>query len=146
MMNDFLRPNWPGWIDLRPFQMWCCKTLPSVFDESMSYYEVLCRVRDILNGCIKDIQLTADELQRFETQVNQQFEELKTGTWIEGTIPYLDMLLKKFIPVAMLPGLTEDGYFCIYIPESWDSIRFGTTGYDTVVPCQLEYGHLVMYY
>lgn len=139
-------PGWPGWINLEPFKMWCCRTLPTVFDDEMSYYEVLCKVKDVLNGVIEDVQLTAEELNDFETSVNQQIAELKTGTWIEGTIPYLDMLLKQFIPVAMLPGLTDDGYFCIYIPESWDTIKFGTTGYDTVVPCQLEYGHLVMYY
>lgn len=137
-------PN--GWVELEKFHMWCYQALPTVFTNEMSYYEVLCKVREILNGTITDLKLTANELMEFEKQVQQQFEELKSGTWIDGTIPYLDMLLKKFIPVAMFPGLTEDGYFCIYIPSSWETIQFATTGYDTVVPCQLEYGHLVMYY
>lgn len=139
-------PGWPGWINLAPFRAWCAQTLPTVFDESMSYYEVLCKVLEILNGAIEDIEVTAKQLEDFIKEVNQQFEELKNGTWIEGTIPYLEKLLKQYIPVAMLPGLTEDGYFCIYIPKSWDNIMFATTGYDTIVPCQLEYGHLVMYY
>lgn len=138
--------NWNGWIELHSFKLWCCRVLPAVFDESMSYYEVLCKVMEILNGVIDDVNLTKEQMIQFEQSVNQQFTELKTGTWIDGTIPYLSMLLEKYIPVAMLPGLTEDGYFCVYIPQSWDTIQFATTGYDTVVPCQLEYGHLVMYY
>lgn len=138
--------SWNNWVNLETFKLWCCRVLPTVFDESMSYYEVLCKVMEILNGVIDDVNLTKEQLQAFEQQVNQQFEELKTGQWIDGTIPYLSMLLEKFIPVAMLPGLTDDGYFCINIPSSWNTIQFATTGYDTVVPCQLEYGHLVMYY
>lgn len=138
--------NWNGWVELNSFKLWCCNTLPAIFDESMSYYEVLCKVMEILNGAIDDINLTKENLQAFQESVNQQFSDLKSGTWIDGTIPYLDMLLKKFIPVAMLPGLTEDGYFCVWIPHSWNTIQFATTGYDTVAPEQLEYGHLVMYY
>lgn len=42
-------------------------------------------------------------------------------------------------------GITETGYFCVWIPDSWKDIMFATTGYDTVVPTQLEYGHLVIY-
>lgn len=43
-------------------------------------------------------------------------------------------------------GLTDSGYFVAYIPESWNAVRFATTGYDTVVPTELEYGHLVLYH
>lgn len=133
-------------IDIERFHCWCIQNIPAVFTEGMTYEEQICKILQILKGQEKNLQLTKEELQEFENQVNQQFEELKNGTWIEGTIPYLEKLLKEYIPVAMFPGLTQDGYFCIYIPSTWDSIMFATSGYDTVVPCQLEYGHLVMYY
>lgn len=42
-------------------------------------------------------------------------------------------------------GLTQEGYFVAFIPESWRDIMFATTGYDTTVPTMLEYGHLVLY-
>lgn len=42
-------------------------------------------------------------------------------------------------------GINQDGYFVAYIPGSWSDIMFATTGYDTVVPTQLQYGHLVLY-
>lgn len=43
-------------------------------------------------------------------------------------------------------GLTETGYFVAYIPESWDDIKFGTTGLDDFPECFDEYGHLTLSY
>ena len=40
-------------------------------------------------------------------------------------------------------GLTDDGYFVAYIPESWDDIIFGTTGLDDIIP-GVEYGRLTL--
>ena len=39
-------------------------------------------------------------------------------------------------------GLTNDGYFCAYIPSSWEEIQFDTvTNYDDPL-----YGHLMLLY
>lgn len=43
-------------------------------------------------------------------------------------------------------GLTDDGYFVAYIPESWDDIQFFTTGYDYTTSLMPEFGHLVLGY
>lgn len=43
-------------------------------------------------------------------------------------------------------GLTETGYFCAYIPESWNDIKFGTTGLDDFPECFEEFGHLTLTY
>lgn len=42
-------------------------------------------------------------------------------------------------------GLTDDGYFVAYIPESWNEITFGTTGLDDF-PAGIPYGHLTLSY
>ena len=42
-------------------------------------------------------------------------------------------------------GLTDDGYFVSYIPDSWDDIQFGTTGLDDF-PDGIDYGHLTLSY
>lgn len=135
-----------GWVDLRPFRAWCCQILPTIFDDTMSYYETLCKVQKIMGDVILDLGLLSDDYDKFKKEVANQFEDLKNGTWIQGTIPYLEELLKQYIPVAIFFGLTDDGHFCAYIPDSWDSIQFGTTGVDTVAPMQPEYGHLVLSY
>ena len=42
-------------------------------------------------------------------------------------------------------GLTPDGYFVAYVPESWDDITFGTSGLDDF-PAGIPYGHLTLSY
>lgn len=41
-------------------------------------------------------------------------------------------------------GLTDDGYFVAYIPESWQDVTFRTTGYDMTTELMPEFGHLVL--
>lgn len=163
------------WIDLKPFKAWCIQILPSIFDESMSYYEVLCKVIKILNNSLEDINILKEEIEntnsafdgfkeevrnqleeeigntnsalnRFKEEVNNQFEELVNGTWIQGTIPYLEELLKQYIPVAIFFEINNEGYFVANIPETWDEIQFNTTGYDYPEINGVGYGHLVMSY
>ncbi len=141
------------WIDLMPFKAWCIQILPSIFDESMSHYEVLCKVIKILNNSLEDINILRDEIENsnsaldeFKEEVKNQFEELVNGTWIQGTIPYLEELLKQYIPVAIFFEINNDGYFVANIPETWDEIQFNTTGYDYPEINGVGYGHLVMLY
>lgn len=39
----------------------------------------------------------------------------------------------------------ENGYFVAYIPDSWNEITFGTSGYDDF-PIGVDYGHLTLSY
>ena len=41
--------------DIRKFRFWCQKVLPLVYDDSLSYYEVLCKVVQYLNKVIEDV-------------------------------------------------------------------------------------------
>lgn len=43
-------------------------------------------------------------------------------------------------------GLTDSGYFCAWIPDSWQDITFKTSGYDINVPLMPEFGHLILLY
>ena len=51
---DF-NPPMGDYKDLRPFRFWCQKVLPLVYDESLSYYEILCKVVDYLNKTMEDV-------------------------------------------------------------------------------------------
>lgn len=46
--------------DIRKFKFWCQKVLPLVYDDSLSYYEVLCKVVNYLNKIIEDINSIPD--------------------------------------------------------------------------------------
>ena len=42
-------------------------------------------------------------------------------------------------------GIDMDGYFVVYMPESWNDVTFGTSGLDDF-PAGIEYGHLTLTY
>ena len=47
------------------FRMRCLKILPAVYDDSLSYYEVLCKLRELVNTLIDYVnQFDYDEIQR----------------------------------------------------------------------------------
>lgn len=42
--------------------MWCYKVLPLVYDESLSYYEILCKVVKYINDLIDQDKIIGNEL------------------------------------------------------------------------------------
>lgn len=48
-------PTLGDYTDLQPFRFWCQKVLPLVYDDSLSYYELLCKVVDYLNKTMEDV-------------------------------------------------------------------------------------------
>lgn len=49
-------PKLGDYKDLKPFRYWCQKVLPLVYDDSLSYYEMLCKVVDYLNKTMEDVE------------------------------------------------------------------------------------------
>ena len=108
---------------------------------------------------MKDIISEIDNLDSWKVQHEQEYNELKelvdklyTGDfppefvtslikWYEDNI--ID-IIGEFVKQVFF-GLTDDGHFVAYIPESWDDIIFGTTGLDDF-PAGIEYGHLTLTY
>lgn len=45
-------------------------------------------------------------------------------------------------------GLTDDGHFVAYIPDSWSDITFNTSYYDIILSDhpEVDYGHLILSY
>ena len=126
--------------ELKTFKFWCQKVLPLVYDDSLSYYELLCKVVDYLNKMINDtngIIYKVEELER-ELEVVQE--------WIDNfSADYLEQLIQDTLLKMIIVGLTNDGHIIFYIAESWDDITFNTTGYDIAIP-DIDFGHLVLSY
>lgn len=129
---------------LHHFRFWCQKVLPLVYDNSLSYYEVLCKVVEYINKLIdtdREIFEDIDALQRDMAIVKEwidNFDDNARNILIE--------IIEKYIVTMVFFGITDDGYFVAYIPESWDDITFYTTELDIFLPIQPEYGHLVLAY
>ena len=67
----------------KPFRFWCQRVLPLVYDDSLSYYELLCKVVDYLNRMSSDVNALADEngklitaYHELENYVNNYFDNL----------------------------------------------------------------------
>ena len=124
---------------LQTFRFWCYKVLPLVYDDSLSYYEVLCKVTDYINKLIDQDKIFGKELTQLQT-------DLKTvQNWIDNyDTSYAKEILEKYIANMIYIDISDSGYIIYHIPESWNDIKFYTTGLDITVPTENEYGHLVL--
>lgn len=143
--------------DLNTFNFWCQKILPLVYDDSLSYYEVLCKVVDYINDLInndKAINLILtkygkdiNELKEMTDKIKKELDDVKNGKYeslyINALKNYIDENLEgivgrivKFVSF----GISADGYFTALIPPTWEFIKF-----DTIIDTNSElYGHLIL--
>ena len=59
---------------LQPFRFWCQKVLPLVYDDSLSYYELLCKVVDYLNKTMEDVETLHGDV----TNLHEAYEKLQS--------------------------------------------------------------------
>ena len=59
--------------ELQPFRYWCQKVLPLVYDDSLGYYELLCKVVQYLNVTMEDVETLNGDV----TNVYASFSELQ---------------------------------------------------------------------
>lgn len=144
---------------LQTFRFWCQKVLPLVYDNSLSYYEVLCKCVDCLNKLIENNDIMAEMIAKNQqdiaqlkselTLVQSELEKIKNGeymsVYIEALANWIDANLQQMVSRIVKYvyfGLTGNGHFAAYIPATWDFLGFDTImQYDNPM-----YGHLVMYW
>ena len=131
--------------DVKHFKFWCQKVLPLVYDNSLSYYEVLCKVVKYINDLIdsdKEIIDDIDALRDDMTVVQNWIDSFN----YEPLLETVKEMVQKYITAGVYFKLNDSGYFVAIIPDTWDKIKFRTTGYDIDLAIQPEYGHLVLAY
>ena len=80
-------------------RFWCQKVLPAVYDQSLSYYEVLCKLAAFLNKMVEELEKMQDnidalhkaykdlqdwvnaEIARFEAHMEQHYDDLTRELW-----------------------------------------------------------------
>ena len=127
------------------------KVLPAVYDDSLSYYELLAKIQKKLNESIANInnlnewQVAQDEVM---TALNQMVEDFINGGYKQDFDQFAQEWLAANIHDAITKatrmvffGLTDDGYFVAYIPEDWAFV------FDTIMDyLNPNYGSLTIKY
>ena len=126
--------------DFKYFRFWCQKVLPLVYDDSLSYYEILCKIVDYINNIIvneKEITAEIEILKRELENVQEWIANFDTS--------YAESIIKKYITTMIFLEISDSGYILYFIPDTWEDINFNTTGKDIQIDGQ-EYGRLVLSY
>lgn len=111
------------------------KVLPAVYDDSLSYYELLAKIQKKLNESIANInnlnewQTAQDEVM---TALNQMVEDFINGGYKQDFDEFAQAWLRENVEEALALGshmvffcLDDSGYFKAIIPQKWAFV-FGT--------------------
>lgn len=126
--------------NLRFFRFWCYKVLPLVYDDSLSYYEVLCKVVDYINKLIEQDRVFGEEIDKLKADM------VTVQSWIDNfDTSYAEKIIADYLATMIFVEISDAGYFMYYIPETWNDITFNTTGVDITI-ADTDYGRLVLSY
>lgn len=119
-MSANFTPTRGDYIDLKPFRFWCQKILPLAYDDSLSYYELLCKVVDYLNKAMEDITVFNDDIENIytaytelQTYVNTYFDNLDVSSEINNKLDQmadngvLSDLIEPFVPSVVTQWLNQ---------------------------------------
>lgn len=126
------------------FRFWCFKVLPLVYDDSLSYYEILCKMVTYINNLIE-----TDKLQNVE--IDKLKKELQSvQNWINNfDTSYAESIIAQYLATMIFVTISDEGYIIYTIPKNWECITFNTTGLDignNIGVGNYDYGHLVLSY
>ena len=126
------------------FRFWCYMVLPLVYDDSLSYYEILCKMVDYINNLIETDKLQNDEI----TKLKQEIQAVQN--WIDNfDTSFAENVIAQYLATMIFVSISDSGYIIYNIPKHWESITFNTTGLDienNIGVGDYDYGHLVLSY
>ena len=131
----------------------CCRVptgVPAVYDESLSIIQqmghIIAWVKDIakgVNGSLEQVEENEQAIARLE-ELFEKFQESgfddyyreQIHEWVQAN---MEPIISDAIKMVWF-GLTDDGRFCAFVPQSWNDIVFDTGAvYGTT-----EYGRLIL--
>lgn len=119
-----------------------------------NFYETdlreLIRLVKILKGAVENLEDWREQHEKEYEELKDLYDDIMSGRFPPSVIAAFNKwmsenaleLVGELVKMVFF-GITEDGYFVAYIPESWEDIIFGTTGLDDF-PSGIDYGHLTL--
>lgn len=126
------------------FRFWCYNVLPLVYDDSLSYYEILCKMVDYINNLIETDKLQNDEINKLKQEIQA------VQNWIDNfDTSFAENVIAQYLATMIFVSISDSGYIIYNIPKHWENITFNTTGLDienNIGVGDYDYGHLVLSY
>ena len=130
--------------NLTEFRFWCFKVLPLVYDDELSYYEVIGKCVDYINNLIENDKAISNDVEQLKQEMKQVQE------WIDNyDTSFAESIIREYLATMIFVTISDSGYFIYNIPANWQSITFNTTGLDignNIGVGNYDYGHLVLSY
>lgn len=104
-----------------------------------NFHKMVCYVdnmADVQNLTSEEVEQLQEDFAKFQESGFEDYYEQQLQAWIEANVTYLFQTLASQVYF----GITDDGYFCAYIPESWSDITFDTGA----VYGRSDYGRLIL--
>lgn len=127
-------------MDDKKLRFWCNKVLPLVYDDSLSYYELLCKVVKKLNDLIEAYSGYDTIIADIKTSVDKLQEQINA---FDTT--YIEKLISDKLASMIYVDISDVGYIIYHIPENWKDIAFNTTGLDISNEELGDAGHVANY-
>lgn len=132
-------------------ESWSSLIMPIVYDDSLSFYELINKLKNVVNDVINKVNLLiqsnkeltikyADVLNELD-KLNKKLDDFLNGyeiptdsiRWEQLNTNVKEKLLQMIeqtipqIAKFVWFGLNEDGYFVAYIPNNWTDINFSSS-------------------
>lgn len=141
--NPGIIPPFYGWTDYTP-------TLPNMYWDVYSHEERIKKMclnihkliayctmnAEHLNIALEEVEKLKELFEKFQESGFDDYYREQVEKWIDEHTRYIFENVAKQVWF----GLTDDGYFCAYIPDGWQDIQFDT-GAAFGTP---EYGRLIL--
>lgn len=112
-MSNFKRIN--------DFKFWCQKVLPLVYDDSLSYYEVLCKMSEYLNGVIDNVNELPEMVnEAVQNWISSGDLQNALNALLQGYNPINVKNPPQGLPAAKGDGETDDTYALQYLADYAD--------------------------
>lgn len=133
-----------NYIDLTAFRFWCFRVLPIVYDDKLSYYEVICKCVDYINNLIENNKAISNDVEQLKQEMK------KVQEWIDNyDTSFAESIIREYLATMIFVTISDNGYIVYNIPANWKSITFNTTELDienNIGVGNYDYGHLVLSY
>ena len=89
--------TYPDFAHLGYFKYWCQKVLPCVYDDSLSYYELLCKVSKYLNDTVEVVNLHSDAITELQEMLARWLEGDFTDEILAAAEDYFAQVLGDYV-------------------------------------------------